>query len=102
MGAVSKWIKFEEYEDSILTKPKWKTKIFCVRNRESDFILGWIKWYGPFRQYSFFPCSDTVFEKTCLQDITNFVKGLMEERKLLKGFKHARIQEAYTRHNQRD
>lgn len=69
------WISFVETGDT------GKTKIFRVENNEHGFNLGTIKWYGPFRQYSFFPADNCVFEKTCLQDITNFIKELMEARK---------------------
>lgn len=56
-----------------------KTKIWSVTSKddESDF-LGWIKWYGAWRCYGFYPymaiCSDLelVFEKQCLRDIADF------------------------------
>lgn len=85
----SKWIKFLDITTfkknkggHIVSYPK--TQTFLIINKESDFKLGVIKWYGPFRQYSFFPEPNTVFEKTCLKDITQFIIDLMEERKLKK------------------
>lgn len=85
----SKWIKFIDYTEpkknksgKIVGYPK--TKTFLIRNKDNDFVLGIIKWYGPFRQYSFFPEPNTVFEKTCLGDITKFIIALMEERKRIK------------------
>lgn len=83
----SKWIKFIDYtmpkknkHGHIVSYPK--TQTFLVRNKESDFVLGEVKWYGPFRQYSFFPAQNTVFEKTCMSDITRFIIQLMNERAL--------------------
>lgn len=51
---------------------------------DSGEIIGEIKWYGPFRKYSFFPYPQTVYEQDCLKEITNFIVFLMEARKQLK------------------
>lgn len=74
---MSKWIEFVQDTDHV----SGKTKVYVVRNKDNGFHLGVIKWYGPFRQYSFFPEENCVFEKTCLKDITDFVVKLEEERK---------------------
>lgn len=47
--------------------------------------LGIIKYYAQWRQYGFYPNDGTVFEKTCLSDITNFLIRLNELQK--KGVK---------------
>lgn len=73
-----KWIRFAE---QIPFKPQ-KTKIFLVVNKDNDSPIAMIRWYGAFRQYSFFPLTSTVYEKQCLCDIAEFLKILMEERKL--------------------
>ena len=75
----SKWIIFSLYEDT------GKTKKYYVFTK--DFVslkLGEIKWFGRWRQYSFFPEPNTVFEKQCLKDITNFIETLMLNRKIKK------------------
>lgn len=76
----SKWIYF--------TDQMWsgKTKRFYVHAKHGDFKLGEIKWYSSWRKYAFFPESHTVFEPTCLSDISDFIKGLMAERKAVKTF----------------
>jgi hypothetical protein len=56
-----------------------KTKIIKVNNRKTGNILGWIKWYSPWRQYCFFPYGDTVYSMGCLIDITSFVAELLKE-----------------------
>lgn len=83
MGTVSKWIKFIEYNPFRIDGRYnlKKTTTYWVINKENKTRLGEIKWYGSFRQYSFFPEPDMVFEKTCLQDITDFIKQLEAERK---------------------
>lgn len=60
-----------------------KTKVYAVINKDTNQVIGSIAWYGPFRQYSYFPCNNTVYERTCLRDITAFIEKLMAERKKL-------------------
>lgn len=69
------YIYFEKYAD------KSKTSIWNCRNAESNALLGQVKWYGPWRQYCFFPAFSTVFHRGCLQDICHFIQKLMDERK---------------------
>jgi len=73
---MAKWVVFVEDSD-----PKQKTKKFLVCNKDNGSYLGVVKWFGSFRQYSFFPESDCVFEKTCMRDIADFMDKLMQERK---------------------
>lgn len=73
---MAKWIEFVE-----MNIPTKKTKTFIVRNKDNGCEIGMVKWFGAFRQYSFFPNNETVYEKTCLNDISKFMENLMEERK---------------------
>ena len=45
-----------------------KTKIFKVWSLEED-LLGEIRFWGPWRQYTFHPESDTIFDIKCLTEI---------------------------------
>jgi hypothetical protein len=74
----SKWLKF-----ILAEKQNPKTKIWNVRSKDDSCLLGIVKWYGPWRKYSFFPNQNLslVFEETCLTDIATFIK---EETKLHK------------------
>lgn len=77
-----KWIEFHD-----ITEPGTKklTKTFLVYNKENfEVPIGEIKWYSPFRKYTFFPQPNTAYEATCTQDITDFLNELMEERKTQK------------------
>ena len=67
-----------KYIDFVQIESKNKTKVEEVRTKEG-IVLGIIKWHGSWRQYSFFPMPNTVFEKTCLADITEELKRLQEE-----------------------
>ena len=60
------------------------TDVFHVVNKENRCMLGVIKWFGSFRQYSFFPEAQTVFEHKCLKDITAFLDAIMLEHKTAK------------------
>ncbi len=73
---MAKWIEFIE-----VNVPNKKTKTFVVQNKDNFSVLGIIKWYGGFRQYSFYPEPNCVFEKTCMKDIIDFMEALMTERK---------------------
>ncbi len=75
MMGEGKWIEFW------LCEKKNKTSVYNVTAKEHGEVLGQIKWFGRWRTYSFFPANDTVFERTCLHDVINFIDGLMQDRK---------------------
>lgn len=76
-----------------LTEPKYirfislgmsrsgKTEVWRMDSGKDGVQLGEIRWFGRWRQYCFFPTSETVFSKGCLGDIRDFIKGRMEYRK---------------------
>lgn len=57
------------------------TSTWNVINRYNNTQLGTVGWYGPWRQYSFFPnpVLDLVFEKQCLRDIADFCESKTKE-----------------------
>ena len=61
-----------------------KTMILSVESKRGQYLLGWIKWFGRWRQYAFFPEPKTVFNVECLNDIVNKIKELMNERRMNK------------------
>jgi len=63
----SKYIKF------VKVGQRPKTAIWQVKNKKSDFTLGVIEWYPPWRQYTFTPDLDTIFNDSCLIDIAQFM-----------------------------
>ncbi len=70
-----KYIHFEQVES------KTKTSVWSCLNNKSKSVLGIIKWYGPWRQYCWFPFGGTVFNRGCNDDINDFITQLMDERK---------------------
>lgn len=76
---MSEYLSFEEDDHY-----EGKTKRIVVVSKHHLNILGEIKWYGPWRQYTFFPEEATVWNTQCLEDIQDEIKRLMDERKQAK------------------
>lgn len=72
------WIFFVKTGDT------GKTYIYEVFSKEGGMILGEVKWFSNWRKYAFFPKANCLFEEKCLQDIIDFLKKLMLERKIQK------------------
>lgn len=59
-----------------------KTNVWTVCNKDSNEILGEVRWFGRWRQYAFFPGADLVFEKHCLRRLADFCEArTIEHRK---------------------
>jgi hypothetical protein len=71
-----KYIHFEKVQHSGKTE-KWE----CINNH-SNCVLATIKWYAPWRQYSFFSEYGSVFNLDCLNDINHFITQLMDARRV--------------------
>lgn len=65
---IGKWCEVKE-----LPQDK-KTKRWRVDTLGGAYLLGYIRWYGAWRQYAFCPEAMTVFEPTCMNDIAAFCK----------------------------
>lgn len=59
-----------------LARKNEKTNIYCVKTKKDDILLGFIKWYGAWRQYCFMPEDNMIFNSTCLELITEFLKDI--------------------------
>ena len=60
---------------------KGKTKVIDIVNIHHHEVIGEIKWFPRWRQYCFFPIAETVWNKTCMEDVYEVINILMEERK---------------------
>ena len=66
----------------VSNKPKTKVwEIVSIRG----IHLGTIQWYSRWRQYCFFPQGGTVYNRTCMNEISEFIDTQMEARKKEKG-----------------
>lgn len=64
---------------------KIKTDVWDVRSvTRPGLVLGQVRWYGPWRQYCFWPARETVFNRECLESIESFIGKLMEERRAMR------------------
>lgn len=59
-----------------------KTMTWAVLTRQGGGLhLGDVKWFGSWRQYSFFPQAGCAFEKTCLREIAEFCEARTKEHR---------------------
>ena len=73
----TRYLKFRRV---VPDKPR-KTEVWSVLSTMHGDLLGTIKWFGRWRQYAFFPELGTIYNRDCLDDISRFVRGLMESRR---------------------
>ena len=73
MKKENKWIKIVEYPHT------GKTKGFDVFNKSGSYVLGDISWYSTWRQYCFTTVDNMIFNSTCLDLITDFLKEINTE-----------------------
>ncbi len=83
-GRKTKWLEIRKVPSK---KPDKKTNVYHVLATYSGEVrLGEIKWFGKWRRYAFFPASDTVYEPTCMRDISQFLDDLANERRMSRQF----------------
>ena len=72
----TKWLRFE------VSALKPKTVVMqVVSQSRAGLILGYIRWFSAWRQYTFEPEPYTTFNNGCLQDITNVLTELNKAQK---------------------
>lgn len=68
------------FRDDGRVSPGSKTKCFTVVSRHTGTILGHVKWYVPWRQYTFFPLN-AVFDKKCLRELADYCELATNEHR---------------------
>ena len=70
-------------------KPGTSTDIWACVNKHHVAQIGIVKWYAPWRQYCFFlneerslACYGVVLSAGCMENIAEFCKSLMAERRI--------------------
>ena len=51
-----------------------KTYRYRICTRRDEDIIGWIEWYGPWRQFCLCAEANTVWSAGCLQDVQDFIR----------------------------
>jgi len=73
----TKWIEFHE----LPTEPGKKTRLIWIVSRSSGETLGYIKWWSPWRQYTFYPERSTVWNDGCLKSVIEKMQEMMKEHR---------------------
>jgi len=68
--------KYLYFEDVSSRRPQRKTSTFFCWSKDTNYWLGTVEWFSRWRQYCFFPEPETVFNSTCLADISHFLAQL--------------------------
>jgi len=53
-----------------------KTVDYIIVSNSSDTILGWVNYHNHWRQHVFTPASETIWNKDCLDNISEFLGNL--------------------------
>lgn len=73
---MSKYLEFNQ-----LDFPSRKTKVFEIRNKDTDWFVGTIDWDTGWRRYIFTGnVQPTKLDEECLVDIAKFIGKLMKAR----------------------
>jgi len=72
-------VKKTEYFTIFLREKCTKTNIYHLRTNKGDEYLGEIKWYSKWRRYAFYPDYGTIYEETCLANISQFISDVNKE-----------------------
>ncbi len=73
-GRDEPFLDFVEFD-----RGRHRTRRFRVKHVEGE-ELGVVKWHSPWRRYAFFPGADTLYDGSCLHELTTFIDQLMHER----------------------
>lgn len=74
-------MKFLHFREDALYTQTHATKRWWIVSLQGGVVLGEIKWHAPWRRYCFFPAETTIFDLTCLNEVTKFIDERMKERK---------------------
>lgn len=73
--------QYLQFHDEGPVKPGAKTRKYTVYGRVNKLILGYIKWFPKWRQYTYYPNPDTVYNPGCLDDLAEYCEYLTSAHK---------------------
>lgn len=76
MPSKPEYLKFVEVKS-----PSKKTRVVEIRSVHSNRVLGRIAWFSAWRQYAFYPGTNTLFNPECLEQISARVQGMTNEHR---------------------
>lgn len=62
------------------TSPSGKTRMWQVQNISQGVVLGWVKWYAPWRKYVV-DIASGLFDPDCLDEISKFARSKTQEHR---------------------
>lgn len=75
---------FINFKDKGRVSKKAVTHVYEVTSRTNGSLIGFVKWFANWRQYTFLPVN-CIMEKTCLRDIADFCDELTQARRKKRG-----------------
>lgn len=76
MPSRSEYLKFVDVDAGAR-----KTRVVEVRSERSNAHLGTIAWYSHWRQYTFSPQPETIFNTGCLEEIANELVRMTQQHR---------------------
>ena len=70
-----------KYMEAIIQAATGTTWRWWITSKSSGDTLGSIRWYGPWRQYCFFPTEGTLFNSGCMESLVEFLKEANVEQR---------------------
>jgi hypothetical protein len=71
------WVEFERLPARMKNKVTYDWRVLT----RYGVLLGQVRWYSPWRRYSFFTFDACIFEQECLRDIAAFCERETNSRK---------------------
>lgn len=81
------------YRDRGLIRKGGSTRLIEISSRQKGVSLGFIKWFGQWRQYTFFPKNETIFDKSCLREIADYCEFKTKQHRELNPIERKTWQE---------
>jgi hypothetical protein len=81
---VSAYLAFHENAPESAGKT---TKVWDIVSKTRGDVLGQVRWFGRWRQYTLYPTKGTVWNVQCLTDVAAFITARMTERRSRLGWR---------------
>ena len=71
--------KYIHFEVGVLLE-NFKYEFWYCKNNYTGEQLGIIEFYVPWQQYCYIPNQNTVYSKSCMEDINNFIEQISKPK----------------------
>jgi hypothetical protein len=63
-------------EEQPQLQPNQTTKVYEIKNKKNNVLIGYIRWYSPWRKFCLFPVNYSVYDTSCLNYINEFINAI--------------------------